>query len=396
MTNCSCGKCARYNYEGERALYCGKCKLEGMVNTKDKRCKCGIRVSYNLSGLTAICCVSCKTEDMIDVRSGVKCSCGKQALYNYKEEPPKFCGNCKLQDMINTRHKMCNCGKFPTFNFGGLKPLFCFDCKKENMVDVRSSKCLCNKVASFNYEGLTPKFCFDCKKSDMVNVKNNKCGCGKIPCYNYEGLSPLYCFNCKKEDMINVIHRVCKTHLCNTQVYNPNYEGYCYRCFIFTFPNKPTVLNYKTKEKYVVDFVLENFKDVSWVLDKKVQNGCSSRRPDMLLDLGYQVIIIEIDENQHINYNSTCENKRIMELSQDNSHRPLVFIRFNPDDYINNNKKISSCWGINKKGICCIRADKEREWIQRLLILKEQIQYWLNPENITEKTIEKIQLFYNC
>ena len=69
--------------------------------------------------------------------------------------------------------------------------------------------------------------------------------------------------------------------------------------------------------------------------DKKIQDGCSTRRPDLFLDLGYQIIIIEIDENQHIDYDCSCENKRIMELSQDVGHRPIVFIRFNPDDYKN-------------------------------------------------------------
>ena len=56
------------------------------------------------------------------------------------------------------------------------------------------------------------------------------------------------------------------------------------------------------------------------------------------------IIIVEIDENAHINYDSSCENKRLMELSQDLGFRPIVFIRFNPDDYIDkegNNGEIS-------------------------------------------------------
>ena len=62
---------------------------------------------------------------------------------------------------------------------------------------------------------------------------------------------------------------------------------------------------------------------------------CSKRRPDLFLDLGYQILIIEIDENQHLDYDCSCENKRIMELSQDVGHKPIVFIRFNPDEYCN-------------------------------------------------------------
>ena len=71
-------------------------------------------------------------------------------------------------------------------------------------------------------------------------------------------------------------------------------------------------------------------------------------------------IIVEIDENQHIDYDCSCENKRMMELSQDVGHRPIIFIRFNPDDYMKGNKKISSCWVNNKQGKCNIKKGKER------------------------------------
>ena len=38
------------------------------------------------------------------------------------------------------------------------------------------------------------------------------------------------------------------------------------------------------------------FSDYTWISDKKIYDGCYKRRPDLLLDLGYQVIIIEVDE----------------------------------------------------------------------------------------------------
>jgi hypothetical protein len=84
-----------------------------------------------------------------------------------------------------------------------------------------------------------------------------------------------------------------------------------------------------------------------------------------------------------------------MELSKDVEHRPIIFIRFNPDDYIKNNIKITSCFGYNKKGIIVVKKSKTEEWKQRLNILEETINYWINPDNNTNKTIEIIQLFYN-
>jgi hypothetical protein len=156
--------------------------------------------------------------------------------------------------------------------------------------------------------------------------------------------------------------------------------------------------NYKTKEASVAEFIINNFSNFTWNIDKKIEDGCSKRRPDLMCDLGYQVLIIEIDENMHESYDCSCENKRIMQLSQDVGHRPIVLIRFNPDSYINQNgEKIVSCWGTTQKtGIIKLKNNKQIEWNERLDSLKQQIDYWSNPKNITEKTIEIIQLFYNC
>jgi hypothetical protein len=84
-----------------------------------------------------------------------------------------------------------------------------------------------------------------------------------------------------------------------------------------------------------------------------------------------------------------------MELSQDLDHRPIIFIRFNPDDYSNNDINITSCWGTDKKGICIVKKSKKTEWNNRLKLLEETIEYWINPQNITNKMIESIPLFYD-
>jgi hypothetical protein len=188
---------------------------------------------------------------------------------------------------------------------------------------------------------------------------------------------------------------LCISGYCDTMK-NSKYENYCLRCFIYLFPDKPNTRNYKTKEKNVVDYVLQNFKNFSWINDKKIQDGCSKKRPDLLLDLGYQIIIIEIDENQHNSYDCSCENKRIMEISKDLGHRPIIFIRFNPDKYINkNNEIIKSCWRFNDKGIIQLQKNKIEEWNIRLENLKNQIEYWSMEENKTNKTIEIVQLYFD-
>ena len=143
----------------------------------------------------------------------------------------------------------------------------------------------------------------------------------------------------------------------------------------------------------MVDRIKETFPNFTWIADKKIKDGCSLRRPDLFLDMGSHIIIVEVDENQHSDYDCSCEHKRLMEISQDAGHRPIVFIRFNPDSYTNTDGiLVKSCWKLNKLGVMLIMKTKEKEWADRINSLKAQIQYWI--DNPTEKTIEIIQLFY--
>lgn len=184
---------------------------------------------------------------------------------------------------------------------------------------------------------------------------------------------------------------------CKLTLKSKKYDNHCLRCFIYLFPDKPVIRNYKTKETAIANFITENFPNFTWNIDKKVEDGCSKRRPDLICDLGYQVLIVEVDENQHDIYDCSCENKRIMQISQDIGHRPLIFIRFNPDDYLDcSGNNIASCWTTTAKtGIIKIKSNKIEEWCERLNVLKETIEYWSNEENKTEKTVETIQLFYD-
>jgi len=82
-----------------------------------------------------------------------------------------------------------------------------------------------------------------------------------------------------------------------------------------------------------------------------------------------------------------------MEISQDLGHRNIVFIRFNPDSYIDNGgKNITSCWKVNGNGLLVIKKTKQKEWKERINTLIDQIKYWIN--NPVQKMIETIELFY--
>jgi hypothetical protein len=378
MKKCKFENCktrAHYNVDGQsEALYCGVHKKENMVNVKSKTC-----IELN-----------CKTIPIFNIEGQ------KEGLY---------CNLHKKENMVNVKNKTCiepDCKTQPIYNIEGQKEaLYCSVHKKENMVNVKSKTCIeanCKTIPNYNIEGQKALYCSVHKKENMVDVKNKTCiepDCKTRPTFNIEGQKEaLYCSVHKKENMVNVKHKTCKTHLCSIQV-QEKYDGYCYFCFIHMFPDLPTTKNYKTKEKIVAEYITKTFPQCTWITDKKIKDGCSKRRPDLLLDMGEQILIIEIDENQHTDYDCSCENKRLMEISQDLGHRPIIFIRFNPDEYYIRDNKIQSCWGYDKKGLCKLKPKYINEWNERLLVLKQQIEYWSNPLNKTNKTLEVIQLYFD-
>jgi hypothetical protein len=404
-----------YNLPEEKSgIYCLKHKSDEMINVMTKSCLfegCDTQANFNLPGETkGIYCLKHKLYNMINVASK-KCifeGCMKHALFNMPGvSPPLYCSKHKVDKrMINNSHPTCledGCKLNPFFNYLNLKKgIYCSKHKLVNMVDVINKKCIfegCTKSANFNIS--TEKRALYCKMHkdiDMVNVKDRVCiyeGCKNKSRFNLSTeKTPLYCNNHKLINMVNIKTKKCKTPLCMILA-NKKYRGYCFSCFVHTFPDEPNSRNYKTKEKYTTDYIKEKIPNVDWVVDRKVYDGCSRRRPDLYLDLGYQVLVVEIDENQHTKYDCSCENKRLMEISQDIGHRPLIFIRFNPDDYILGENKITSCWSLDGNGICTVKKSKKKEWVERLIKLENQIRYWLDPENKTDKTVEVVQLYYD-
>ena len=171
--------------------------------------------------------------------------------------------------------------------------------------------------------------------------------------------------------------RLCKQ--CRmTYASNKKYLGYCLVCFIHIHPEKPVSRNYKTKEKAVVDRVIDRYSDLTWIWDKRIQDGCSRKRPDLLVDLGTHILIIEVDEQAHSDYNCSCENIRLHGICCDVGYRPVIMIRFNPDSYETlEGEKIKSCWTQNTLGIYVIAKGKVREWSERIETLFRAIEYWM-------------------
>lgn len=450
MVECQINGCkrrAKFNFVGsENASHCDKHQLQDMMQIRQNYCRYCTKISiygYASSGKW-LTCKDHKKPDMVDVKNPKCIECKKQPTYNFEGQSKGiYCVDHKKENMVDVKHPRCKhdkCRVRPVFNFvGENKGLYCADHKKENMIDVVNPTCThdgCRKQPCFNFDGSkTGIYCSDHRKENMVNVTDKRCerdGCMTYPVYNFEGetiglycyehkednmvdvkstrcahpdctirpyynfmdeLKGLYCNYHKKENMVDVVSPRCKTPLCDTIVHN-KYQGYCFRCFIHMFPDSELTRNYKTKELYVVNkiekWLNEKHSDLSISFDRKIEGGCSLRRPDMFIDMLTHVIIIEVDENQH--KQTSCETLRLVQLFEDVAQRPCVFIRFNPDGYTDKSgKKHKSCFKYTKKGLCVI--DSEVRMDNRLVPVYEALSVHITTP--LEKSIHVEQYWYD-
>ena len=132
------------------------------------------------------------------------------------------------------------------------------------------------------------------------------------------------------------------------------------------------------------DALKEEFKGVELIFNKKIDDGCSKRRPGVRIVCMTHTVMIECDEEQH--KNTSCEEKRIMEIFQDLGGRPLVVIRFNLDKY----GKCQGCFKQTKQGSLSLN---KKEWNIRIKKLNEQI--WINIKDIPKKEVTVEYMFYD-
>lgn len=122
-----------------------------------------------------------------------------------------------------------------------------------------------------------------------------------------------------------------------------------------------------SKEKCVADFITREFSADGWVFNQL----CGSYRPDIMLKSESHAVIIEVDQNQHKNYDSANELRRMIQIYEELG-TPVEYIRINPDEFTDESGvKHDPCWGINSRGDFV--AHDEREWNRRLQILKEHV-----------------------
>ncbi|AYV75498.1 MAG: hypothetical protein Terrestrivirus2_6 [Terrestrivirus sp.] len=383
----SCKKRATFNVLGEiKMIYCLDHKKEGMISVS-KRCTekdCIKIATFNVLGKTkGIYCSDHKKQNMINVtnRKCMELGCQLRPTFNILGKTKGiYCSEHKKINMTNVVSKKCvepECKNLPSYNFPGQsKKLYCASHKKTDMVNIVNKICIevgCNKLANFNtVEEKGGIYCLKHKKSDMINVKSRTCienNCRTRPYYGIPGTSPQYCSKHKKtntiinpkikcviekcgeiaiygtnkkqqrceqhkdENDINLIEKECKS--CKL----PNILGSNNNCY---FCDPVNIAKFRLAKQNQVKTYLDqhDYKYIS--CDKAINNSeCIKERPDFLFDCKTHYIVLEVDENQHKDRICECEFTRMINISQALGMQ-TIFIRYNPDTYIVNNKKQES------------------------------------------------------
>ena len=146
---------------------------------------------------------------------------------------------------------------------------------------------------------------------------------------------------------------------------------------------------YHPKEFNVIHFVMKEFPNYKWCINQAVRIGNESIKPDLQLVLSDRIIFIEIDENKHKYYDNQNEKNRMIKLCNEMYYKNVFMIRFNPDDYIDGDKYVASCWG--KKNNNKLYVCDKTQWNFRLDKLKKIVVECINGE--CTEPIEVIFLF---
>ena len=387
------------NEFGKTMKTCLTCRLRGRRNDKQPArrnrhpCeKCSKNPIFNFQNETRPrFCAFHKEDGMVNVTSK-KCAqpaCTKQPCFNLPNELlGKFCATHRTPEMVNVRERRCEhggCFRKPVYNLPTEKRgRFCKEHCGENMVDVLSLRCGregCLKRGNFNFPGKPAQFCGTHKERDMIDVKTRRCEhaeCTTVPVFNLPGVvGGRFCREHKENGMVDVKNKRCMTSMCDI-ILTGNSRNYCARCFAYMFPGEKCG-PFKTREMKLKEYLESQYSDKTIVHDKHVE--CHRYRPDFVFDMGSHTIVIELDENQHKTYDTSCDNKRLMAIFQGLGSRHMVMLRFNPDRY-------DSAPGCFKRD--GVLSGNGKEWNTRTRQLKARIDHWMNTQPDREITVEHL------
>jgi very-short-patch-repair endonuclease len=159
--------------------------------------------------------------------------------------------------------------------------------------------------------------------------------------------------------------------LCETKT-EKHSDGYCEKCHKFTFPTIKEV-NVRAREKAVIAYVRMNFRDVGlkFQFNRQVCKGVPWR-PDIVIELSDRIIIIEVDEGQHLQYDFNKDGLRTKQLIEACGQKHVYVVRFNPDEYLDGDARHQEgCWCYMEDGQRVLKSAKM--WAIRLMMLKRTL-----------------------
>jgi hypothetical protein len=331
----------------------------------------------------------------------VECKGGSICDHNKRRSRCKECkgGSICPHKKLKTRCVDCNGNSICIHK---IRKEHCVDCKGSAIClhQIRRSRCIECKGSELCMHNNYKSICVECQGSNIC--EHNKLYYQCVECQGY-----LICEHNKRKSLCSKCEgsyicshqkqkNQCVTctpssgcHHCHIiSIINSKWKPYCFRCYCVLNPDAIIPRKYKLKEHHVVDSLKTHFKEqITMIFDKPIEGGCSKKRPDVSIDLGSHCLMIEIDENRHMNY--SCEERRMTELYEDVGFRKIIFIRFNPDGYKEGINKYTSPFRYTRSGILHL---EEAEFNRRIQKLIERIHIHRITEPLEQITVE--YLFY--
>ena len=264
-------------------------------------------------------------------------------------------------------------------------------CNIKIVKDRMGGKCKCGIEATYGLEGKRTH-CAKCKTKDMYRLHGVCIHCKKTLAMYGTTSKRTHCIGCKTEEMTRCSGMCTR---CNTTRSTKKFKDLCTTCFCIVYPDEKFSRRVKSKELRVVaelrSTIFNDFAYIKSNFDKRIEGGCSKRRPDIYSQCGAYDVCTEIDENQHSNYDTTCEVARVNNIFSD-AGVPIWFVRFNPDAYTDSKGvKHKSMFKFDDKGNISLN---EKE-VGRFKVLQDTLKKVFTTSPNEDCLVSVIELFYN-
>ena len=259
----------------------------------------------------------------------------------YNGKTHKCCFSCN--NKRSNRKNICKtCGIRASFNFEGNNiGIYCKKHSEPGMIDVVNPKCKaegCKTRASYGIPCNLPSRCAVHKEDGMIIRPRGKCrikDCKEIATHGTH--KPIHCENHKTDNDVDLVERKCTKCGSIDIIIN----GLCVNICGLTEIHKELKKHQKIKEKRVVIVVTAGYRKPT-EYNVRVNRDCggvNSEEKEIGFDNKTHIVFLEVDENRHKSYCELGEINRMKNIYMNEGGIPIVFIRYNPDNFKDENNK---------------------------------------------------------